>query len=350
MARIVILGAGVMGSAMAVPAAAMSHGIHLVGTHLDAEIIASVKATGVHPRLGVKLPARVTAHGLGELGEVLRLPADLVILGVSSAGVGWAIDQLGAHLKHSTPILMITKGLRDNGSAIEILPDVVAAGLRAKLGFDVPVMAVGGPCIASELAMERDTLVVITGRDALLLKTTIGMLAAPFYHARASADVVGVELCAAFKNYFALGVGWAAGRLETAEPAANGAKMHNLASGIFAQSLREMGLIVSALGGSMDSVTGLAGVGDLYVTCLAGRNSRMGRLLGLGHSYTVAKRDHMPKDTVEGAELALAMGPALIRLWSKGELLRKAMPLSLGIHAAICEDKPMVMDWQAFGK
>lgn len=350
MARIVILGAGVMGSAMAVPAAAMGHGIDLVGTHLDGQAIASVQANGVHPRLGVKLPDKVTAHDFGRLSEVLRSPADLVIIGVSSAGVGWAVDQLSAHLRHPTPILMITKGLQDNGSVIQILPEVIAAGLKSKLGLDVPVMAVGGPCIAGELAVGRDTSVVITGRDALLLQATIGMLAAPFYHARASTDVVGVELCAAFKNYFALGVGWAAGRLEKTELAANGAKMHNLASGIFAQSLREMGYIVAALGGSMDSVVGLPGAGDLYVTSLAGRNSRMGRLLGIGHSYTEAKRDHMLNDTVEGAELALAMGPALLRLWSKGTLSRKAMPLASSIHAAICEDAPMVIDWHSFGK
>lgn len=350
MSRIVILGAGVMGSAMSIPAAAMGHAISLVGTHLDGQIIASVQTTGMHPRLGVKLPAHVSAHAWTELGAVLQSPADLIILGVSSSGVDWAIDQLGAHLKHATPILMITKGLQDSGSGIEILPDVVATSLSAKLGKHVPVMAVGGPCIAGELAVKRDTAVVMTGRDAALLDTTIGMLAAPFYHARASSDVVGVELCAAFKNFFALGVGWAVGRLEKAPEAENAAKMHNLASGIFAQSLREMGLIVTALGGSMESVVGLPGAGDLYVTCLAGRNSRMGRLLGLGHSYTEAKRDFMANDTVEGADLARSMGPALLRLWSQGTLSRKAMPLSSSIHAAICDDQPMVMDWQAFGR
>ena len=350
MSRIVILGAGVMGSAMSIPAAAMGHAISLVGTHLDAHIIASVQATGVHPRLGVTLPRQVSGHAWTDLGAVLQSPADLIILGVSSAGVDWAIGQLAAHLKHATPILMITKGLQDSGSGIEILPDVVAASLTAKLGMHVPVMAVGGPCIAGELAVARDTSVVMTGRDAARLTTTIGMLGAPFYHARASRDVVGVELCAAFKNFFALGVGWAAGRLEQAPGAENAAKMHNLASGIFAQSLREMGLIVTALGGSMESVLGLAGAGDLYVTCLAGRNSRMGRLLGLGHNYTQAKRDFMPDDTVEGADLARSMGPALLRLWSEGTLSRHAMPLSSSIHAAICDDQPMVMDWQAFGR
>lgn len=350
MARIVILGAGVMGSAMAVPAAAMGHEVSLVGTHLDSSIINSIRSSRLHPRLGVKMPEKVRPFDWTELAGTLLAPPDLIILGVSSAGVDWAIGQLGAHLKQARPVLMITKGLQDNGSAIEILPDVVTSGLRSRLGLQVPVMAVGGPCIASELAVGRDTSVVITGRDEALLGSTIAMLSAPFYHARASLDVVGVELCAAFKNFFALGVGWAAGQLETAPEAENSAKMHNLASGIFTQSLREMGLLVTALGGSMESVSGLPGVGDLYVTCLAGRNSRMGRLLGLGHSYTVAKRDFMAEDTVEGADLARAIGPALRRLWAHNGLPTDRMPLARAVVDAVCDDVPLRIDWQKFAR
>jgi glycerol-3-phosphate dehydrogenase (NAD(P)+) len=126
--------------------------------------------------------------------------------------------------------------------------------------------------------------------------------------------------------------------------------MHNLASGIFTQSLREMGLLVTALGGSMESVSGLPGVGDLYVTCLAGRNSRMGRLLGLGHSYTVAKRDFMAEDTVEGADLARAIGPALRRLWAHNGLPTDRMPLARAVVDAVCDDVPLRIDWQKFAR
>jgi glycerol-3-phosphate dehydrogenase (NAD(P)+) len=61
----------------------------------------------------------------------------------------------------------------------------------------------------------------------------------------------------------------------------------------------------SCLGGGQASVAGLAGTGDLYVTCQAGRNCRLGRLLGLGLTYSQAKAKHMAAETIKGAELAL---------------------------------------------
>ena len=348
MARIVILGAGVMGSAMAVPSAAKSHDIDLIGTHLDEEIIRSVQDNGVHPKLNIKLPSQVKARFWTDLPAVNISEADLIILGVSSAGVYWAIDRLVETLKRPVPVLMITKGLSPHLKGIDTLPELVSHHLKARLGFDVPVLAVGGPCIAGELAAGRDTMVVITGHDQALLHRVIDLLNAPFYHARASSDVTGVEICAAFKNFFALGVGWAAGHFEQAEPVANNAKMFNLASGLFTQSVRELQLLSVALGGTSKSAEGLPGVGDLYVTSLAGRNSRMGRLLGLGHSYADAKAHHMPDDTVEGAELALAVGPTLEAMWADGRLNPHAMPLARAIVDAICHGVIMKIDWTQF--
>ena len=80
--------------------------------------------------------------------------------------------------------------------------------------------------------------------------------------------------------------------------------MHNLAAGLFAQALSGDDPSREFLGGSEASVMGLAGAGDLYVTCQAGRNSRMGCLLGSGLLYSEAKTNHMADETVEGAELA----------------------------------------------
>eukprot|EP01036_Dinobryon_divergens_P061230 gene61230-81621_t len=83
-----------MGSAMSLPAGEHDHAIRLVGTHLDEEIIRSVAGNGLHPRLGVILPSTVSAHSWTEFGGVLSPSTDLLILGVSSAGVGWAIERL----------------------------------------------------------------------------------------------------------------------------------------------------------------------------------------------------------------------------------------------------------------
>lgn len=347
MAEIAVLGAGVMGSAMAVPAAACGHRIALVGTHLDGDIIASVARDGHHPRLGLKLPAAVTPHPWTDFAAVAARGPDLVILGVSSAGVRWAIDRLVESLPGPVPVLMITKGLAPGGGRIDAFPDVVAEAVAARRGFALPVMAIGGPCIAGELAAERDTTVVFTGRDRERLARTAALFRAPFYHAHLSGDVVGVEVCAAFKNFYALSVGWVTGRLEREGRARNGANMHNLAAGLFAQAVAEMAVLSQALGGEAASAFGLPGAGDLYVTCMAGRNSRMGRLLGLGQVYSRAKADHMAQDTVEGAELALALGPALRALLAEGRLDGARLPLMQAILSAVCDDRPMAIDFTA---
>ena len=89
MATIAVVGAGMMGSALCVPLADRGHDVRLIGTPLDQDIIAELSATGRHPRLGLPLPAGVRSHGVAELGAASR-DADAFVLGVSSAGVGWA--------------------------------------------------------------------------------------------------------------------------------------------------------------------------------------------------------------------------------------------------------------------
>jgi glycerol-3-phosphate dehydrogenase (NAD(P)+) len=348
MAEIVILGAGVMGSAMTLPACEGGHDITLVGTHLDEDIIRSVAGNGLHPRLGVALPPRVTARPWTAFAGAMGAGPDLLILGVSSAGVAWAVDRIVECARSPTPILMITKGLTPRDGSIEVLPRLVAREVERRTGMAMPVMAVGGPCIAGELASKRDTSVVVTGSDGGLVDTVIGLLDAPFYHARRSNDVVGVEICAAFKNFFALAVGAAVGILERDGKAANGALMHNVAAATFTQALEEMTLLVEALGGRAETVLGLAGSGDLYVTCQAGRNSRMGRLLGLGMTYSKAKADHMAADTVEGAQLALDLGPTLDGMLERGALPAARMPLTAGIVATVCRDAPFEFAFDRF--
>jgi glycerol-3-phosphate dehydrogenase (NAD(P)+) len=250
-------------------------------------------------------------------------------------------------VRPALPVLMITKGLLPKDGSIQVLPVFVAREIEARIGILLPVMAVGGPCIAGELAAKRDTSIVIAGENRALLDRIIAFLDAPYYHAHLSEDVVGVEVCAAFKNLYAIGVGSANGMLERRGRAQNGALMHNLTAALFAQALIELSFLVGYLGGDQASVTGLPGAGDLYVTCQAGRNCRMGRLLGLGLTYSRAKADHMAADTVEGADLALALGPTLDAMMATGSLPRKQMPLTQAIIDAICRNQPLDASWQS---
>ncbi len=342
MATVLVLGAGVMGSAFTLPLADAGCAVRLVGTHLDTALIDGVRRDRMHSRLRAPLPERVRTFRHDELAAALDETVDLVVLGVSSAGIDWAIDQLRRHLPGRRPILLLTKGLTADGQTIGILPEPVAKALAC------PVGAVGGPCIAGELAARRETAVVVSFREPDLIDRVLGMLAAPYYHARASHDLVGTEVCAAFKNYFALGIGAALGMLDAAAPAVNEARMHNPAAALFNQSLLELGRLNAALGGRPESVFGLAGVGDLYVTVQGGRNSRMGRLLGAGWVYSQAKAQRMAEETVEGAELAITVGATLDAMLADGRLHSDDLPLTRAIARAIRADEPLTIPWSSF--
>jgi glycerol-3-phosphate dehydrogenase (NAD(P)+) len=124
--------------------------------------------------------------------------------------------------------------------------------------------------------------------------------------------------------------------------------MHNAAAAIFAQSLLEMAYLVRVWGGQVRSVYTLPGAGDLYATCQSGRNGRMGRLIGLGLTYSQAKAEHMPDDTVEGAELALAIGPTIEAMLARGELDRAALPLLQAVINIVCHEAPPHIPWEEF--
>ncbi len=348
MSTITILGAGVMGSAMCLPACDRGHAVRLVGTHLDAEIIDSVKATGRHPKLNVKLPGGIAAYQHTEFAAALGNDTDLILLGISSAGVNWAIDRLCEALTAPVPVVMITKGMHPEAARLTALPDRVAAEVERRTGIALTIAAIGGPCIAGELAVRRQTGTVITAHDLPFAQSLCDMLETDYYHPRLSPDVIGVEICAAFKNFFAIGVGWAAGHLEKMAATENRAFNHNAAAIIFDQAIRELMVLATAHGGSEQSVWGMPGAGDLYVTAQAGRNSRLGNNLGRGLTYSQTKAGPMKGDTIEGAELGVTVAATLRVMTGAGTLDAKALPLTTALLDALTNDKALEIPWASF--
>ena len=348
MSTVTILGAGVMGSSMCLPLRDRGHAVRLVGTHLDTEIIDSVKATGRHPRLNVKLPDGVVAYQHGDFATALGTDTELILLGISSAGVAWAIDRLCETLKAPVPVVMITKGMHPEELRLTALPDRVAGDVQRRAGLSRTVAAIGGPCIAGELAVRRQTGTVITAHAPDFAQELCDLLETPYYHPRMSPDVIGVEICAAFKNFFAIAVGWAAGHLEKMPPTENRAFNHNAAAIIFDQAIRELMVLVRAHGGTAESVWGMPGAGDLYVTCQAGRNSRLGNNLGRGLTYRQTKDGPMKGDTIEGAELGVTVAKTLRAMMKAGTLDAKALPLTNSLLDALTNDSALDIPWAAF--
>jgi len=342
MVNVTIIGAGMMGTAMCWPLVDRGHCVRLVGTPLDDELIQNIRSTGVHPRLLRQVPAAVEAYFASELPLAMR-EADLVIGGVSSFGVDWFATAVGPWLRPNVPVLSVTKGLVDqpNGDLMT-LPVALANTLPVGIQFN----AIGGPCIAHELAARRQTAVVFTGADPVVLNRLRDLLATPYYHIWTSSDVTGVEVCAALKNAYAMGVGIAVGMMESA--GADGlAQLYNPQAALFGQSCYEMRHLVLALGGNPANVSWLPGPGDLYVTVFGGRTVRLGKLLGQGMSFAEARRV-LAGVTLESVEITTRVARALPRLAERGLLNLADFPLLLHLDRILNGGAAVNIPWEAF--
>ena len=117
----------------------------------------------------------------------------------------------------------------------------------------------------------------------------------------------------------------------------------NTAASLLQQSVKEMIVLTKKLKGKKETVLGLAGIGDLYVSADGGRNSKMGEYLGKGMTFKYAKKNKMPNDTVEGADLAKEIGQKIKKSFNK-----KNLPLMFSIINTICDEKPLKVKWKDF--
>ncbi len=345
-AVITVVGAGMMGSALCVPLTDAGHEVRLVGTHLDEEIIASLKASGVHPKMGLELPKAITPHAIADIAAAME-GVEIIGVGVSSAGVDWCSRTLAPFVRPDVPIVMITKGLSWDGSGLRVLPDVLLdhfpEALRAKLAPAV----VAGPCIAGELARRVESAVVLTGRDPDVLMRLSSLMRTPYYFPFVDPDIVGVEACAALKNAYAMGIAFATGLHEARGGKHGSVAMHNSESAIFAQAACETRRIVELMGGSGDSVLGLAGVGDLDVTTNGGRTGRFGKWLGTGLSREQAI-EKMEGATLECLEILEQLRKALASWEKAGRLARGELPLLRHMQAVALDGAAVAPPYAEF--
>lgn len=347
-ANVTIVGAGLMGTATAYPLSDNGHRVHLVGTHLDADIIKSCQENHFHPQLKRILPPRVRSFYVQEIAQAME-GADIIVSGVSSPGVRWIGRTIGPHLRPGQLIIAITKGLEsDNQGNLMILPDVLVSELPPGIRDQVELAAVGGPCIAGELAGRRQSCVVFGSRRRQAAEKLAATFRTSYYHVWTTADLVGLEYSAALKNAYTLGVGLAAGLLKQAGGVdAAGAHMHNLAAAAFAQGCFETERMLEIAGATRAFARGLPGAGDLYVTCAGGRTIRLGQLLGAGHTYAEA-RQIMAGETLESAEIVRTMSVAVPKLTERGILAPDELPLMRALIDIVVHGQPVNLKCDQF--
>lgn len=342
MAILTIIGAGMMGSAMAVPARDNGHEVRIVGTYLDREIVEALRATGEHPKMKRKLPGGIRYYQLEELDAALE-GAEQVICGVSSFGVDWFGMEILPKLPEGLPVLSITKGLQlEADGTLLAFPQVLRGMLPG--GKTHALCAVGGPCTSYELADRHQTTVAFCGvdREALLLfKRT---LETPYYHISITPDVMGLETAVALKNAYALGVTLAIGLAQRAG-GIDCVEHYNAEAALFGQSVKEMRGLLRLLGGGDDNI--VYGAGDLFVTVFGGRTRLLGTLLGRGLTFDQAMAE-LDGVTLESVVIARRIAKAIRARAARGEVALAQFPLLMHVDQIISGDEAVNIPWDAF--
>ena len=342
MKKIIILGAGAMSTAFAYPCSDNKHDVSVVGTHLEDDSIDQLKKKYFHSGLNLEVLKTIKFFKYESIGNVFKTKPDLIVLGVSSKGIEWISEELKkiSYNLELPPLLMLTKGLGVNGKKYELLVDKLTRLLSQRGIKNINLSAVGGPCLAAGLANRVHSSVVIASKNSETADLLRKMLSTDYYHISISTDITGVEVCAAIKNIFSMVIGAAPG-LNKNKPKAN--IYLNTSAALIRQSIYEMEIFVEFLKGKKETVKGLAGLGDLYVSSAGGRNSKMGSLLSEGMVFSEAKKNKMLNVTVEGADLIFEIGKKV-----KEDFDEKKLPLMIAMINAILDDKKIEINWDNF--
>ncbi len=270
MSEIAIIGAGAWGTALSIVAGRNgNHGVRL-WAH-EKEVRESVEARRVNELF---LPEQTIPQGVrptNDLRDALA-GAEIVVSVMPSHHCRRLFESMRPHLKADMLFVSATKGLED-GSLLR-MTEVIAQVLSADHGFRPRMGAMSGPSFAKEVARGDPTAITIASPDAELSQTVQQALSDPLFRLYTNEDVIGVELGGSLKNVIAIAAGVCDGL----------GLGHNSVAALITRGLAEMTRLVVACGGRWETMAGLAGLGDLVLTCTGGlsRNRSVGVELGRG--------------------------------------------------------------------
>ena len=166
MKKIIIIGAGAMGSAFAVPCVENENDVTIIGTHLEDDLIKDIISNEYfHPGLKTKLPKKIKFVQFNELQPILEKDIDLIVAGISSIGIEWFAKQISKNYKKKLPIVLLTKGLSIVDNKLTTLSDKIKNILEKNGHSEINISAVKGPCLAAGLANKMRTGTVIANKD-----------------------------------------------------------------------------------------------------------------------------------------------------------------------------------------
>ena len=342
MKKILILGAGAMGSAFTVPCVENNHDVVLSGTHLEDNTIDQIIQNDyLHPTLNCKLPKNLKIIKFNNFSKEFKNKPDLIVIAVSSKGIDWAAKEILKYYSKDISILLLTKGLTIIDNKFSTLSDKISLIFEKKGFSNLSISAIKGPCLATGLINKIRTSAVVANKDISKSQWIGKLISTNYYTLEFSEDIIGVEICGAIKNLYSMIIGASKGlSSETADDEIKSKYHYNTAASLIHRSISEMVFFTKFFKGKEETVYGLAGIGDLYVSAIGGRNSKMGKYLGDGYNYLEAKKKFMINDTVEGAELAFEIGSKIMKEFSKNDL-----PLMINLLDSIINNKKFKINW-----
>jgi glycerol-3-phosphate dehydrogenase (NAD(P)+) len=316
MKNILVIGGGAMGSAFTIPCLENNNIVTITEPYSNTFIKDLSSKDKFHSSLQINLPKRLKFRNFSK--DLLLEKFDLIVIALSLSG----IDFIGKELKNykiKTPILVLTKGLKYEKKNNKIL--TISEQLKQNYhGMNISVLK--GPCLAKELARKNQTSVVIANKNIRIAKWIGKQISTNYYSIEFSKDIIGVEVCSAIKNIYSMIIG--------------AGQSLNMSSSLFQKSIIEMKYLTKYFKGKEATTLGLAGVGDLYVSAAGGRNSKMGSYLGKGFTFKKAKKKFMPKETVEGEQLAREIAPFILK-----KINKKRIPLMVNLLRTILNNKKL---------
>jgi glycerol-3-phosphate dehydrogenase (NAD(P)+) len=315
---IAVLGGGSFGTAVANIAA---NNLHDVTLWMRSESICEeIKETHINQRYLPKCKLHGDLKVTTDVKAAL-IQADLVFVAVPGKALKSVMQEVQSYIQPFAKLVSLTKGIEPE--TFDLMSQVLE-----KIYPDHSVGVISGPNLAKEVAAGQLTGTVAASKDKALCATIQSVLSNGNFRVYTNPDLYGVELAGALKNIYAI----VSGMIAAMDMGANTQAM------IITRSLAEMSRFAAKMGANPLTFLGLAGVGDLIVTCTSplSRNYRVGFAVGQGYNLTTAIKQL--GEVAEGIN-------TLKMIKSKADELKIRMPLVDGLYSVLYEGKDL--DWLA---
>src|SRR5678815_3376265 len=320
MSRITVIGAGAWGTGIAIVLGRGGrHQVRLWAHEKEVRDSISTRRENELFLPGVSIPATVSPTG--SLQDALD-GAQIMVSVMPSQHCRHLFQQMFPFLKPELLFVSATKGLEEE--TLLRMTEVAAQVIELKCGFVPRIAALSGPSFAKEVARGDPTAITVASKDSALAETVQREFSDPRFRLYTNDDVAGVELGGALKNVIAIAAGVCDGL----------GLGHNSIAALITRGLAEITRLAVACGGRQETMAGLAGLGDLVLTCTGGlsRNRSVGVELGRGRKLP---------DIIAGMHGAVAEG--VFTTQAAVGLARAhgvEMPITGQMDAILHRDKP----------